>query len=54
LGPISEGSPEENGKDEDKEAAGLDNYYNCTVDIRERFQPPPPFIFPTHLNDDSD
>ena len=53
-GPTDEGSPEENGKDEDKEA-GLDNYYDSTVDIRECFQPPPPpFIFPTHLNDDSD
>ena len=52
-GPTDEGSPEENGKDEDKEA-GLDNYYDCTIDIRECFQPPPPFIFPTHLNDDSD
>jgi hypothetical protein len=52
-GPTDEGSPEENGKDEDKEA-GLDNYYDCTVDIRECFQPPPTYIFRTHLNDESD
>jgi hypothetical protein len=34
--PTDEGSPKENGKDEDKEA-GLDNYYDCTVDIGECF-----------------
>jgi hypothetical protein len=34
--PIGQGSPEENGKDKDKEA-GHNNYYECTVNISKFF-----------------
>ena len=33
---------------------GSDELADCTFDIREYFQPPLPFVFPSHLNDDSD
>jgi hypothetical protein len=44
---MDEGSPVEGEFDSD-EVCGPE------VDIRECFQPPPPFVFPSHLNDDSD
>jgi hypothetical protein len=31
---------------------GPNKFYDCTVDTHECLQPPPPFVFPSHLNDD--
>ena len=39
-----------NGNDENEE----EEYADCTYDIREYFQPPPPLVFPTVDDDDAD
>ena len=43
---------------ENKKELGIEEYYDCTVDIRECFQPAPPRPFhianQNHLNDNSD
>ena len=54
TGKDSPGDYEDDGKEPDEKELGPDDYYECTVDIRQRSQPPPTFVFAAHLNDNEE
>jgi hypothetical protein len=49
---------EEGGNEPEEKELDTEKYYDCTVEMRECFQPPPSFVVAnqsqSHLNDDSD